>query len=322
MKEIGGYIELDNYMGQEYHESAVAVNSGRHALEYLIKAKNIKKIYLPYFLCSSIRNKCSKCGCAYEMYHIDKNFLPMFDSDLNSNEYLYVVNYYGQIRDEKIKELKQKYQNLIIDNAQDFFRKPIKKIDTIYTCRKYFGVCDGGYVYTDAVISDELKQDVSYSRMNYILGRYEEGANKFYEESALNNKYFDSEELKYMSRLTHNLLRKIDYEEIIRRRNQNFEFLHENFSNINRLILTQPNGAFMYPLLIKNGIDIKKIFIKNKIYVPTLWNDMFELKGYNPLEESFVKDIIPLPIDQRYNIEDMEYIVNLIKEQIDDGTIR
>ena len=36
MKEIGGYIELDTYTGREYHEGALALNSGRNALIYLI----------------------------------------------------------------------------------------------------------------------------------------------------------------------------------------------------------------------------------------------------------------------------------------------
>ena len=43
MKEIGGYIELDTYTGKEYHEDAVALNCGRNALIYLIRAKRIKK---------------------------------------------------------------------------------------------------------------------------------------------------------------------------------------------------------------------------------------------------------------------------------------
>lgn len=56
MKEIGGYIELDTYRGKMLHEKAVALNCGRNALAYLIKSKSIKRILLPYFLCSSVVN--------------------------------------------------------------------------------------------------------------------------------------------------------------------------------------------------------------------------------------------------------------------------
>lgn len=44
MKEIGGYIELDRYNGKMLHDDGILLNCGRNALEYIIKAKNIKKI--------------------------------------------------------------------------------------------------------------------------------------------------------------------------------------------------------------------------------------------------------------------------------------
>lgn len=49
MKEIGGYIELDEVTGEEYYKKAIALNSGRHCLEYLIKSRKISKLYLPDF---------------------------------------------------------------------------------------------------------------------------------------------------------------------------------------------------------------------------------------------------------------------------------
>lgn len=60
MKEYGGYIEFENYHGMILHEETLALNSGRGALEYLCEAKKIKKLYLPYFLCSSVPNLCKK----------------------------------------------------------------------------------------------------------------------------------------------------------------------------------------------------------------------------------------------------------------------
>ena len=312
MKGIGGYIELDTYFGKEYHEHAIAVNSGRHALEYLIKANNIKKLYLPYVLCSSIKNLCIKCGCNYEMYHVDKKLEPIFHNQLGDNEYLYIVNYYGQLDDACIQALKSNFVNIVVDNAQDFFRNRLDGIDTIYTCRKYFGVCDGGYVYIKNRCNIELSQDISYPRMNYVLGRLEDGAEKFYKESSENNKYFSTVGLKYMSKLTHNLLRGIDYNTVIEKRNKNFEFLNKHLSKKNRLALKQPNGAFMYPFFTQDGIRIKKKLIEHKIYVPTLWNDVFETVGYCDLEADFVNNIVPLPIDQRYDHNDMSYILEVL----------
>ncbi len=312
MRELGGYLELNTFNGEEYHKNAVAVNSGRHALEYLIKAKQINKIYLPYFLCDSVKNHCSLCGCEYELYHIDENFMPYTEKSVNEHEALYIVNYYGQLSNEKIAALKEKYKNIIIDNAQDFFRKPIDGTDTVYTCRKWFGVCDGGYVYTESVYDDTLEVDISYERMGYILGRFEEGAEKFYAEASDNNKFFAHQKLKAMSELTHNFLRSIDYKEVINKRNENFSFLHNALKKTNRLSLKMHAGPFMYPLYVKHGEEKKKELIKNKIYVPTFWNDVLGCVGYNSLEEDYVKNIVPLPIDQRYGEDDMKYILEVL----------
>lgn len=309
MKEIGGYIELDAARGQEYHNEAVALNSGRHCLEYLIKAKNIKKLYIPYFLCASVKNLCDKVNCDCDFYKINSQLRPIFDDVLSCDEYLYIVNYYGQLTDAEIIEYKKRYGNIIVDNAQAFFRKPIDGIDTLYTCRKFFGVSDGGYLYTDTLLDEEISVDVSYERVHYVIGRYEEGAAKFYKESVDNNKFFANEKLRYMSKLTHNLLRNIDYGFVEETRRRNFEYLHNELKTINKLNLFVTNGAFMYPLYVENGKEIKKHLIANKIFVPTLWGDVFDMVKNGSLEWELAENIVPIPIDQRYGIEDMRYIV-------------
>ena len=43
MREIGGYIELDTYTGKMLYDDGIKLNCGRNALQYLIKAKKIKK---------------------------------------------------------------------------------------------------------------------------------------------------------------------------------------------------------------------------------------------------------------------------------------
>lgn len=76
MKEIGGYLELDNFKDNEYYKNFIRINTGRNALIYLLRAKNIRKLFLPYFLCDSIKNALLKeKNIEIEFYHIDKNLL-------------------------------------------------------------------------------------------------------------------------------------------------------------------------------------------------------------------------------------------------------
>ncbi len=317
MKEIGGYIEFEHSNGDEYYPDLIALNCGRNCLAYIIKAKSIKKIYLPYFLCSSVSDICKKHGAEIEYYHINERFLPEFKGCVSQNEALYIVNYYGQLSDKEIMMYKENYNNVIVDNSQAFFSKPIDDVDTLYTCRKYFGVADGAYLKTDRELKEKLDTDISYSRMNFLLGRYEVGAEKFYNEYVENNKFFINEPIKYMSKLTHNIMRSIDYDFIAKRRNENFEVLNSAFSKFNKLNLIVMDGAFMYPLYLKNGSKIRKELIDKKIFTPTLWPNVFNLCEKNSLEYDMADNILPIPVDQRYTNRDMKYLITEVEKCID-----
>lgn len=70
----------------------------------------------------------------------------------NREDWVYLINFYGQYSRDEIVSYAKEYKNLIVDNVQAFYTKPIEGVDTIYTCRKFFGVPDGGYLYAYPVI--------------------------------------------------------------------------------------------------------------------------------------------------------------------------
>ena len=179
MKEIGGYLELDRYMLPMLHERDIALNSGRNCLAYIVRKRNIKTIYIPKFLCASVANVCRREKVKVKYYSIDKDFLPL-DIIQAEDEWVYIVNYYGQLCNTVLSGLKQKYQNLIIDNVQAYFQEPIEGIDTIYTCRKFFGVSDGAFLSTNLENDSTLEDDESFDRMKFVLGRFERTASEFF----------------------------------------------------------------------------------------------------------------------------------------------
>ena len=180
MREIGGYFELEQLIHKEYYPNLIALSHARNSLLYVLKARKIRKLYIPFFLCNSVSDLCNREGYRYEYYHIDKNFMPVFEADLQPGEYLYVVNYYGQIDEQKAKLLHCRYGNVIFDNVQAFFQQPVAGMDTIYSCRKFFGVPDGAYLATDAKLDEPLPADTSKDRMEHVLGRFEGAASDYY----------------------------------------------------------------------------------------------------------------------------------------------
>lgn len=315
LNEIGGYIELDEYRLPMLHEGSIALNCGRNCLAYLLRTKNIKRIALPYFLCSSVKNLCKREGVDVSYYHTDEHFLPK-NITLHENEWMYLVNYYGQLENETIQEYVLTYKNVIVDQAQAYFQEPLPGVDILYTCRKFFGVPDGGFLYSDVTWDVELPLDESFQRMTYLLGRYERSANEFYAEYSANNHLFAVEPVKQMSKLTKNLLHGVDYAYVKQRRSENFACLDQILARRNGLEIKPTVGAYMYPFYVENGSEIRKKLQAEKIYIPTLWPNVLEDCQRNDLEYRMAKNILPLPVDQRYGVDDMRYLAGRVMECI------
>ncbi len=312
MKEIGGYFGLEQLAGREYHAGLTALNTCRNALLYVLKARKAKKLYIPRWLCGSVSGMCGRYGIDYDFYTVDEKFLPLPERVPSEDEYMLIVNYYGQIDNETLLGLKAGYKNIIFDCSQAFFQRPPDNTDTVYSCRKFFGVPDGAYLSTDIRLEEELETDVSMGRMSHLLGRYEGLASDHYAEFRKNEESLGEIPLRKMSLLTKNILGAIDYEKVREVRTENFKFLHERLGGINRLALKVPGGAYAYPFYSRNGSRARKILAESLIYVPVLWPNVLEDNSENSREYDLASNILPLPCDQRYGKEDMEHIAEMV----------
>ena len=311
-KEIGGYMELERFGGKLLHEGALALNSGRACLAYLIEQRSIRKLALPRFLCHVVRDVCLDRGVAIRTYPIGPDLLPV-DTDCAEDEWLYVVNYYGQLPEESLRSLAGRCPRLIIDNAQAYFTPALEGVDTIYTCRKFFGVADGAFLYTDAPHA-ALERDESFDRMDFVLGRFERPAGAFYAAASANNSRPSFAAPKRMSALTENLLRGIDYEAVKARRTENFSCLHQALGPMNRLDLRPTQGAYAYPRMLEEAPHLRAELIRRKIFVPTLWPNVLSEQAEGSWEYTLASHILPLPCDQRYDTNDMKTVIQAVTE--------
>jgi hypothetical protein len=312
-KEIGGYFEFEKLISNEYYPELIKLNSACAALLYSIKVKNINKVYLPYYLCNSVKDACINNGTKVSFYSIDESFLPVFEKQLKRNEYLYIVNYYGFITNKQIIEFKQRYRNqIIVDNVQAFFQKPVEGVITLYSCRKWFGVPDGAYLSIDKKLDEGLEYETALNRTDHLIGRLEKTASEYYQDYIDNEAKFSSVEIRKMSRLSEVIMGAIDYENVIKQRNNNFNYLKQNLSGINSLHLEKRsvNAPFCYPLLVKNGVELRNILIENKVYVPILWPSIDNSQIY---EYGLSLNLLQIPCDQRYSGDDLIKVVKILK---------
>lgn len=322
-KEIGGFFELELNNCKEYHNNAIRLNSGRNCLHYILKVKKYKKIYIPYYICNSVIETFDKLNVKYEFYSINESFKPNFSKKLMYNEALLYVNYFG-VNKRNVVNLLQVYSNIIVDNTQAFFQRQINNEDTFYSPRKFFGVSDGGYLYVNRKLEEHIKRDKSFSRFEHLLKRIDNNtAKNSYVLFKENEKFIKNQSVKEMSQLTKKILASVDYENVKKIRNENFIFLHKNLAEYNELKLDVENlnSPMVYPFLTNiNGL--REFLIDKNIYVATYWKEVLDKIIGECFEYKLVKNLIPIPIDQRYGICEMEIIIKNINSYILSGMKR
>lgn len=317
MKEYGGYLEFEYFEGEEYHSKGLALNSGRSCLRYILRARKINKIAIPFYICSGVIEACQKEDVEVCFYSVDKNFHPCLSSKVYVDA-IYVVNYYGQLNNNYLMHLRDKYRRIIIDNSQAFFQLPIKGVDTIYTCRKFFGVPDGAYLYTDAIAEEVIQKQYGYNRLKFLAGRYEKTASQFYKDFQKNECFLGRQNIKNMSDMARNILRAVNYERVCSIREANYQVLERNLSGLNELEVQMGAGPYMYPLMLENGKVIRKKLQEHGVYVPCLWpnvinSDVFEQECY------YAENILPIPCDQRYVEGDIVIIIDIINSVLEES---
>ena len=305
MKEIGGYFELeiDKRFGH-YHKDAVKLNSASSCLKLLIRTFRIQNIYVPDFTCPVVWKAIKDEGCECIFYKIGLDFMPQ--QDFPKDVFILYNNYFG-INGRNVRIMEQQYRNLIVDNAQAFYARD-NAFASFYSPRKFFGVPDGGYLYCNDEVELPDVVSESWNKCTALLKRCDRPASEGYEDFRETQKRISKEQVARMSNLTERLLCNIDYEAIRKKRLENFRYLHEQLGEYNQLSIDLDTNdvPLVYPFLT-DRTDLREKLIAKKIYVATYW------PGSNQDE---MKKIIPLPIDQRYEKSEMEFITKKIEKHV------
>lgn len=315
IEPIGGYFSLELPKHEEYHKDAIRLNTGRNCLEYILRCRKYNKVYIPYYTCDVVLEPFQKLDITYEFYHVNIHLEICKEIRLKKGEALLYTNYYG-LKQRYVERLAQKYgQQLITDNTQAFYAKPIANIDTFYTCRKFFGVPDGAYLYIDKQLDIELEQDESYKRCAFLLKRIDLNPEAGYGDFRDISKSLVGQPIKKMSKLTQRMMQGIDYTEVAQQRKTNYIQLQKSLNSSNRLNLPLEDDAvpMVYPYLTPTK-DLREKLIENKIFVARYWPNVLEWATEKDIEYLLAYQMQPLAIDQRYGVEDMNRII-IIAEQ-------
>lgn len=311
MKEYGGYLPLELKRGKAYYDfdsgKIIKTNSGLTAMYCALKCIKPRRVHIPYFICPTVDMLISSTGYEIVQYNIDKNFRPI-NLTCSNDECVILVNYFG-LNTDMINRNYPYFNNVIIDNTQAFFADPVfkEKVYNVYSCRKFIGASDGGYLIGTDLPELGLEQDYSSKRSSFLLMQYEYGTNGAYSESIENYKQI-KESRKGMSPLTERILESVDYSFVKKARQKNFIEISKYLNSYNELKidLSENDVPYSYPFMVRK--DIRSKLVKQKIYIPWIWKEKIADTSLKTLESDFSKYILHLPIDQRYDPGDMVYI--------------
>lgn len=320
--EIGSFIEMQFSKGMEYYsgnKNIARLNSGRAAIWHAYRMTRCSSIWIPYYQCETVREFLNRKNVKIKYYHIDLHFHPI-DLNPSKDEAVLIVNYYGIMSYDTIQTISCMYENVIIDNSQAFFSTPIKHSINVYSARKFIGVPDGAYVIgTDAEkYLAEYEQGFSSDTALFLLQRIEYGCEgKTYQTRTVNEQRIDTEDIMKMSKLTRTILDGTDYEYIKEKRRENFSYACRCFGAINMI---NPEEYYddscvpmVYPLVVEDEELLPKL-LHAKHFQGHWWTWVLNSVGTNCFEKWISKYMIPITIDQRYGVEELDYLKEIIEK--------
>lgn len=354
MKTYGGFLPFEIGRGQEYYryseDQIQYYNSGKTAAHFCIQQFKPERLFLPRYYCPStkaaIEKAAQEVGAKVIYYHVSRDLYvnapgqqsanraeddaskSFFDNcyvktpetvdfeeddiSLSSSDAVLLVNYFGVRRPDAESWMKTGAK-LIIDNCQAFYSEPVMADNVLnfYSFKKDFGTPDGAFVVGSHVENYHLLVEDGLSKADYLLGSLIEGTDKWYKRKKEVDEEIASDKLQ-ASLLTRKMIGSIDYQGIKDIRVANFKLYEQAFGADNLIKSDSDSVPYLYPLNL--GIDIKKKLIENKIFVPTLWADTLEEAYVGTDEYLLSKNTLFLPIDQRYDENDIKYIIGVIND--------
>lgn len=308
--------------------------SGRAALYSILqslKNREIKRILLPDYLCSTIVTTVASARLKYGFYRLKDSLLPdIKDIGLKTDEStaVLVINYFGmQDLSTSLSSLKELSYTvpIIVDDVQalfSFFTPDSKNFDYSFTSlRKWLPAPDGGLArskYNDITTSDSVN-GFWIKKLNGLalksLRDNLKGMDALYLQLLEEGESMIDQSLSARgSEVTSMVFERTDFEAVALKRRQNASFIISGLKElgIEPLIAPQQDSVpFFVPVVLENRDAIRKKLFSQNIFCPVHW----PLDGLN-LERGAYMAVHELSviIDQRYGIDDMRRILSVLEQ--------
>lgn len=322
---------------------AIYTDSGRSALRMLSGILQGKAILMPDYVCETVTEALPE-DCHIIYYPVNYRFQINVEKleellQVYSIQFLYVMHYFGVLQQESciahIARLKQKYHLTVIEDTTHSLFTSRKTIGDyiVASLRKWFPIPDGGVLYADKSCSlpehpkskkpASQKVEAMLLKKLYLTENFDCNV-KYREIFAKEEDAFRYQTSVYqMSDISRFLLSHFSMESIRHSRQRNVAQLLEGLKNMPCIaegfqhgysvaISPQPTDIFLaLPIYTAKRDFLRKLLMEDKIYCAVHW-PLGHPAAY--AESRWIEShILSLPIDQRYQKEEMQYLLDCLE---------
>lgn len=338
-----GYFETFNQFGK-----CTWLRSGREALHLVAlnfnPDKNQSIVLMPAYCCHSMVDPFEKAGWKVVYYRLNEDLTVDLD-------YLYhiltkecpkaalTMNFYGSASTKKAVDcIKKSNPNCKV--IEDFSHCTFSFASTynlqvdyyVTSIRKSVGVCDGSVIISKTSLDETCveegetefmisRRDCQRLKAEYTYSQQPEKKNNFYTELRRQEGELDAfEGVHRISKTGKEMLGVLNGEMISYARRCNMKHILEllggkveSIPGIERCLSGAP---FSLPILVKNRDEIQQKLAKRGVYAPVLWPISDKARAVCPVSARMADEMLSIPIDQRYNYDDIEEIARIILETV------
>lgn len=325
-KEIGSefydipILDRDNLI---FNDEIKWFVSGRAALDFVIKdiksKRDVKTASLPSWCCDSMIEPFIRNNIEVSFYSVIYTNNKLIKQINNESDILLNMDYFGYEDNNQVE-----FNGIVINDITHSMFVSNKNYDyTIGSLRKWAGFKTGGFAYCKDGFN--LKQEENTPNEYIKLRSIAMNKKNKYIHNEIDNKdfindYKNAEEMlddlygcsAYIDDIQK--AKKLDFICLKKKRQGNAKRLLDTVKEYAIFKEVKENDCPLFvPILVDNRDELRKYLISKNIYCPIHW-PISSLHSLNDEEKYIYDHELSLVCDQRYSLEDMDYICECIKE--------
>jgi len=306
---------------------ALTFANGRSALAALLASVRPPRLWLPSYICRSVAEAASATATPVSYFPVDESLQPdtsWLESGARPGEMVLAVDYFGRAPGREFLDFANERQDLL------FVEDACQAVDTgaapwgrwcLRSPRKLVGVPDGGFVVPADGIAEggwsvlEPQMDV-YRAACLRFEDEEERANGLWHEANQRREARETVSTRRMSRLSRELLARLDVAPIADRRRANYRTLAGVLGDT--MFLRDANPAFVplgFPVRLPAARrdHVRGALIAQGIFPALHWTDVPSAATFGAAHV-LAAELLTLPCDQRYQPFEMERMARTLVE--------